>query len=42
MATQELELGSHPSQPPDAASDLFISRQPVVDGQMRVTGYRVA
>jgi c-di-GMP-related signal transduction protein len=39
MATQELEFGSRPA---DAVSDLFISRQPVVDGQMRVTGYRVA
>lgn len=39
MATQEPQLGSRR---PDAASDLFISRQPVVDGQMRVTGYRVA
>ena len=39
MAPQELELGSRR---PDAASDLFISRQPVVDGHMRVTGYRVA
>jgi EAL and modified HD-GYP domain-containing signal transduction protein len=42
MATQELDRGSDPSEPPAAASDLFISRQPVVDGQMRVTGYRVA
>jgi EAL and modified HD-GYP domain-containing signal transduction protein len=39
MATQEPELGSRRL---DAASDLFISRQPVVDGRMRVTGYRVA
>ena len=42
MATQELDLGSRPPEPPDAASELFISRQPVVDGHMRVTGYRVA
>jgi len=45
MATPELDLGPrppHPFAPADAASDLFISRQPVVDGQMRVTGYRVA
>ena len=39
MATQ-LDFGSRPPQP--SASDLFISRQPVVDGQMRVTGYSVA
>jgi EAL and modified HD-GYP domain-containing signal transduction protein len=39
VATQELDTGI---EPPDAASDLFISRQPVVDGQVRVTGYRVA
>ena len=39
MATQELEIGQdHPS----ASADLFISRQPVVDGEMRVCGYRVA
>ena len=39
MATQELasELAR-----PDGPSELYISRQPVVDGQMRVTGYRVA
>ncbi len=29
-------MGPHPP------SDLFVSRQPVVDGEMRVTGYRVA
>ena len=39
MATQELEIG--PDRPP-TAPDLFISRQPVVDGEMRVCGYRVA
>ncbi len=39
MATQELEPGVARA---EGASDLFISRQPVVDGQMRVTGYRVA
>jgi len=38
MATQ-LEIVGEPA---DASSELFISRQPVVDGQMRVTGYRVA
>ena len=41
MATQ-LGLDPRPSEPADASSELFISRQPVVDGQMRVTGYRVA
>jgi EAL and modified HD-GYP domain-containing signal transduction protein len=39
MATQELDIGHDR---PSAASDLFISRQPVVDGEMRVCGYRVA
>jgi len=39
MATQELEPGVARA---EGATDLFISRQPVVDGQMRVTGYRVA
>jgi EAL and modified HD-GYP domain-containing signal transduction protein len=39
MATQELEIGADRA---PAASDLFISRQPVVDGEMRVCGYRVA
>src|SRR5437588_5656688 len=40
MATQELGTGvDHLSAP---SSDLYISRQPVVDGQMRVSGYRVA
>ena len=39
MATQQLDTDVEPS---DEAPDLFISRQPVVDGQMRVTGYRVA
>src|SRR5690242_14810849 len=39
MATQELDIGADR---PSAASDLFISRQPVVDGEMRVCGYRVA
>ncbi|HEV3391690.1 MAG TPA: HDOD domain-containing protein [Solirubrobacteraceae bacterium] len=39
MATQELasELAR-----PDGPPELYISRQPVVDGQMRVSGYRVA
>jgi c-di-GMP phosphodiesterase len=39
MALQELEIGA--DRPP-ASPDLFISRQPVVDAEMRVTGYRVA
>lgn len=39
MATQELEIGAGGG---SAATDLFISRQPVVDGEMRVCGYRVA
>src|SRR5579884_3483478 len=39
MATQELDIGARV---PTAAADLYISRQPVVDGQLRVTGYRVA
>jgi EAL and modified HD-GYP domain-containing signal transduction protein len=39
MATQELETGLDR---PAAAPDLYISRQPVVDAQMRVSGYRVA
>ncbi|MBV9805378.1 MAG: HDOD domain-containing protein [Solirubrobacterales bacterium] len=39
MATQELDIGADRA---SAAPDLFISRQPVVDGGMRVTGYRVA
>ena len=39
MATQELEIAV---ERPAAAPELFISRQPVVDGEMRVTGYRVA
>ncbi len=39
MATQELD--SEVERPP-AAPDLYISRQPVVDGEMRVSGYRVA
>jgi EAL and modified HD-GYP domain-containing signal transduction protein len=39
MATQELESGVERA---SVASDLFISRQPVVDGEMRVSGYRVA
>jgi c-di-GMP-related signal transduction protein len=39
VATQELasELAR-----PDGPPELYISRQPVVDGQMRVSGYRVA
>ncbi len=39
MATQELDIAAERKFP---ASDLFISRQPVVDAEMRVTGYRVA
>jgi EAL and modified HD-GYP domain-containing signal transduction protein len=39
MATQELETSS---ERPAAGPELFISRQPVVDGEMRVSGYRVA
>jgi c-di-GMP phosphodiesterase len=39
MATQELDFGTERSA---AAPELFISRQPVVDGDMRVSGYRVA
>jgi EAL and modified HD-GYP domain-containing signal transduction protein len=39
MAIQEFEIGADR---PSAAPDLFISRQPVVDGGMRVCGYRVA
>src|SRR5579862_3138047 len=39
MALQELEIGA--DRPP-ASPDLFISRQPVVDAEMRVRGYRVA
>lgn len=39
MATQELPSQAERS---SAASDLYVSRQPVVDGEMRVRGYRVA
>jgi c-di-GMP phosphodiesterase len=39
MATQELDSQV---ERPTAASDLYISRQPVVDGEMRVSGYRVS
>jgi EAL and modified HD-GYP domain-containing signal transduction protein len=39
MATQQLEIGQDG---PSVSADLFISRQPVVDGEMRVCGYRVA
>jgi c-di-GMP phosphodiesterase len=39
MATQELDIGVERS---PAAPDLFLSRQPVVDAEMRVIGYRVA
>lgn len=39
MALQEREIASDR---PGPAPDLFISRQPVVDGEMRVAGYRVA
>jgi c-di-GMP phosphodiesterase len=41
VTTQELELGSHIPDRPSGA-DLYVSRQPVVDGDMRVSGYRVA
>jgi EAL and modified HD-GYP domain-containing signal transduction protein len=39
MATQELETNLERA---GAPGDLFISRQPVVDVEMRVTGYRLA
>ena len=39
MAIPELEIGADRR---SATPDLFISRQPVVDREMRVTGYRVA
>jgi hypothetical protein len=39
MATQEPETSF---ERPAAGPELFISRQPVVDGEMRVSGYRVA
>lgn len=39
MATQELETDR---ERPAASADLYISRQPVVDGEMRVSGYRLA
>lgn len=39
MATQELDSRV---ERPAAVADLYISRQPVVDGEMRVSGYRVA
>jgi len=39
MATQELETSF---ERPAAGPELFISRQPVVDGEMRVMGYRLA
>jgi EAL and modified HD-GYP domain-containing signal transduction protein len=39
MATQELETNLERS---GASGDLYISRQPVVDAEMRVTGYRLA
>jgi c-di-GMP phosphodiesterase len=39
MATRELEIGA---ERPSAARELYVSRQPVVDGDMRVSGYRVA
>jgi c-di-GMP phosphodiesterase len=40
MATQELDTDVERASEP--SPDVFISRQPVVDGQMRVIGYRVA
>lgn len=39
MALQERDIAADR---PGTAPDLFISRQPVVDGEMRVSGYRVA
>ena len=42
MTIQELELGSHSPEGPAGAAELYVSRQPVVDGDMRVSGYRVA
>jgi c-di-GMP phosphodiesterase len=39
MATRELEIDAERS---PAGRELYVSRQPVVDGQMRVSGYRVA
>jgi EAL and modified HD-GYP domain-containing signal transduction protein len=42
VTTQELELGSHLPERRSGAPDLYVSRQPVVDGSMRVGGYRVA
>src|SRR5262249_46947941 len=39
MATQELETRL---ERPAAGPELFLSRQPVVDGEMRVSAYRVA
>ena len=39
MATQELQTSF---ERPAAGPELFISRQPVVEGEMRVSGYRVA
>jgi EAL and modified HD-GYP domain-containing signal transduction protein len=43
MATQELDLDPDaPHERPSAGPELYISRQPVVDGEMRVMGYRVA
>ena len=42
MTIQELELGPHPPERGSGAAELYVSRQPVVDGDMRVSGYRVA
>ncbi len=43
MATQEIDRDPRPPLAHgDGASDLYISRQPVVDAEMRVTGYHVA
>ncbi|HYB30155.1 MAG TPA: HDOD domain-containing protein [Solirubrobacteraceae bacterium] len=39
MATRELEIDA---ERPIVAPELYVSRQPVVDGEMRVRGYRVA
>lgn len=42
MATQELDIGFESHAAPAASPELYVSRQPVVDGDMRVRGYRVA
>jgi c-di-GMP phosphodiesterase len=42
VTIQELELGPHSPERGAGAVELYVSRQPVVDGDMRVSGYRVA